>query len=39
MTRIKFATEDKWDDAKGSAVDTLEEVQDLLQELQEIVRD
>jgi cell division protein ZapA (FtsZ GTPase activity inhibitor) len=38
-TRIKFATEDKWDDAKGSAVDTLEEVQDLLEELQGIVRE
>ena len=39
VTRIKFATEDKWDDAKGSAVDTLEEVQDLLEDLQGIVRD
>jgi hypothetical protein len=38
-TRIKFATADRWDDAKDSAIDSLEEVQDLLEELQEIVQD
>lgn len=38
-TRIKFASADKWDDAKDSAVDSLEEIQDYLEELQEIVQD
>ena len=39
VTRMKFATHDKWADVKDSAVDNLEEVQDIMQKLQEIVND
>ena len=38
-TRMKFATNDQWDDVKDAVVDNLEEVQDHLQELQEIAKD
>ena len=38
-TRMKFATNDQWDDVKAAVVDNLDEVQDHLQELQEIAKD
>ncbi|HZN58042.1 MAG TPA: hypothetical protein VFD71_08210 [Planctomycetota bacterium] len=38
-TRMKFATIDKWDETKKSAVNGLEEVQDYLQKLQKTVQD
>ena len=38
-TRMKFATNDQWDDVKDDVIDNLEEVQDHLQELQEIAKD
>jgi hypothetical protein len=39
VTRMKFATHDKWDEVQDSAIENLEEVQDHLQKLQEIAKD
>ena len=39
VTRMKFATHDKFDEVRDSAVENLEHVQDHLQELQEIAKD
>src|SRR5688572_6192974 len=39
VTRMKFATHDKFDEVRDSAVDNLEEVQDHLQKLQEIAKE
>jgi hypothetical protein len=38
-TRLKFATQDTWDDVKHSTIKCLEDVQESLQELQEIARE